>query len=66
MSFTIESAKQVLDDYYDLVHPQYEDDIQFINALEFLIQETNNPEYMVELGGCIMDKNSLILRKTII
>ena len=51
MSFTIESAKQVLDDYYDLVHPQYEDDIQFINALEFLIQETNNPEYMVELGG---------------
>lgn len=51
MAFTIESAKQVLDDYYDLVHPQYEDDIQFINALEFLIQETNNPEYMVELGG---------------
>lgn len=51
MTFTIESAKQVLDDYYDLVHPQYEDDIQFINALEFLIQETNNPEYMVELGG---------------
>ena len=47
MAFTIESAKQVLDDYYDLVHPQYEDDIQFINALEFLIQETNNPEYMV-------------------
>ena len=37
MTFTIESAKQVLDDYYDLVHPQYE--------------ETNNPEYMVELGG---------------
>ena len=24
MTFTIESAKQVLDDYYDLVHPQYE------------------------------------------
>lgn len=66
MAFTIESAKQVLDDYYDLVHPQYEDDIQFINALEFLIQETNNPEYMVELGAGIMDKNSLILRKTII
>ena len=50
MAFTIESAKQVLDDYYDLVHSKYEDDIQFINALEFLIQETNNPEYMVELG----------------
>ena len=48
MAFTIESAKQVLDDYYDLVHSKYEDDIQFINALEFLIQETNNPEYMVE------------------
>ena len=45
MAFTIESAKQVLDDYYDLVHPKYEDDIQFINALEFLIKETNNPEY---------------------
>ena len=51
MAFTIESAKQVLDDYYDLVHPKYEDDIQFIHALDFLIQETNNPEYMVELGG---------------
>ena len=38
MAFTIESAKQVLDDYYDLVHSKYEDDIQFINALEFLIQ----------------------------
>lgn len=31
MAFTIESAKQVLDDYYDLVHPQYEDDIQLGN-----------------------------------
>ena len=51
MAFTIESAKQVLDDYYDLVHSKYEDDIQFIHALDFLIQETNNPEYMVELGG---------------
>ena len=41
MALTIEKAQQILDDYYDLVHPQYEDDIQFINALEFLIQETN-------------------------
>lgn len=33
MAFTIESAKQVLDDYYDLVHSQYEDDIQFIKVI---------------------------------
>lgn len=33
MTFTIESAKQVLDDYYDLVHPQYNDDIQFIKVI---------------------------------
>lgn len=51
MTFTIESAKQVLDDYYDLTQPTYKDDIQLINALEYLIKETNNPEYMVELGG---------------
>lgn len=51
MTFTIESSKQILDDYYDLTQPTYEDDIQLINALEYLIKETNNPEYMVELGG---------------
>lgn len=51
MAFTIESSKQILDDYYDLTQPTYKDDIQLINALEYLIQETNNPEYMVELGG---------------
>lgn len=51
MAFTIESSKQILDDYYDLTQPTYEDDIQLINALEYLIKETNNPEYMVELGG---------------
>lgn len=51
MAFTIESAKQILDDYYDLTQPTYKDDIQLINALEYLIKETNNPEYMVELGG---------------
>lgn len=51
MAFTIECSKQILDDYYDLTQPTYEDDIQLINALEYLIKETNNPEYMVELGG---------------
>lgn len=51
MAFTIESSKQILDDYYDLTQPTYKDDIQLINALEYLIKETNNPEYMVELGG---------------
>ena len=51
MELTIEKAQQILDDYYDLTQPKYEDDIQLINALEYLIKETNNPEYMVELGG---------------
>ena len=51
MALTIEKAQQILDDYYDLTQPTYEDDIQLINALEYLIKETNNPEYMVELGG---------------
>lgn len=51
MELTIEKAQQILDDYYDLTQPTYEDDIQLINALEYLIRETNNPEYMVELGG---------------
>ena len=51
MELTIEKAQQILDDYYDLTQPTYEDDIQLINALEYLIKETNNPEYMVEIGG---------------
>ena len=56
MALTIESAKQILDDYYDLVHPKYEDDIAFMDALEFLIKETNETEYMVELGGWLPNK----------
>ena len=51
MELTIEKAQQILDDYYDLTQPKYEDDILLIHALEFLIKETNNPEYMVELGA---------------
>lgn len=51
MALTIEKAQQILDDYYDLTHTKYEDDISLIRALEFLIQETKDPEYMVELGG---------------
>ena len=51
MELTIEKAQQILDDYYDLTQPKYEDDIALIHALEFLIKETNNPEYMVELGA---------------
>lgn len=51
MALTIEKAQQILDDYYDLTHTKYEDDISLIHALEFLIQETKDPEYMVELGG---------------
>lgn len=51
MALTIEKAQQILDDYYDLTHTKYEDDISLIRALEFLIQETKDPEFMVELGG---------------
>lgn len=51
MILTIEKAQQILNDYYDLTHTKYEDDISLIHALEFLIQETKDPEYMVELGG---------------
>ena len=51
MELTTEKAQQILDDYYDLTQPKYEDDIALIHALEFLIKETNNPEYMVELGA---------------
>ena len=51
MELTIEKAQQILDDYYDLTQPKYEDDIALIHALEFLIKETNNPEYMVELDA---------------
>lgn len=51
MTLTIENAKEIIDTYIDLTKPSYQDDIEYIQALEFLIEQTKDPEYMVQLGS---------------
>lgn len=51
MTLTIESAKQIIDTYYDILKPTYKEDIEYMQALEFLIEQTKEAEYMVQLGS---------------
>lgn len=43
-------ALRYVRDYYDISNPSEDDDFIFTEALHFLIDETKNPEYMVELA----------------
>ena len=48
---TISEAKKIQRDFYELTNPTDEDRFLFAEALDFLITETKDPEFMVELGG---------------
>ena len=48
---TIKEAKQMIIDAYSNYSLPEENKIQFIEALEFLIEETHDPEHMMHLGG---------------
>jgi len=48
---TIIEAKAICQDYYKLTNPDEEDRFLYEEALEYLITETKNPNYMVELGA---------------
>ena len=48
---TILEAKKIYRNYYRLTHPNEEDRFLFVEALEYLIHETKNSDYMVELGA---------------
>lgn len=51
MALTIEHAQTIVKDYYDLKNPSEEEDFLFVEALEYLIYETNQSRYMMELGA---------------
>ena len=48
---TILEAKRICSDYYCNTHPTAEDTFFYTEALRFLIEETKDADYMVELGG---------------
>ena len=48
---TILEARNICRNYYDLTNPSEEDRFLLAEALDFLITETKDPDYMVELGG---------------
>ncbi len=51
MALTIENAQSIVQTYYDLKNPSEEEDFLFVEALEYLVYETNQSRYMMELGG---------------
>lgn len=52
---TIETAKKIKNDFNLITHPTEEQKFDFTEAMGFLIEETRNPEYMMELGGYYYD-----------
>lgn len=52
----IETAKKYLQSYYEIKTPTEDDDIQYIEALNYLIDNTKDSKYMVELGGFYYEK----------
>ena len=48
---TILEAKRIREEYFDKTNPSEEDRFLYSEAVRFLIEETKNDNYMVELGG---------------
>ena len=48
---TILEARRVCSDYYNKTNPTEEDTFLYTEALKYLIEETKDSDYMVELGG---------------
>lgn len=48
---TIPEAKKICDHYYEITNPGEEDRFLYTEALNYLISETKNPDYMNDLGA---------------
>lgn len=48
---TILEARNIRKEYYNNTNPSEEDTFLFTEALKYLIEETKDSNYMVELGG---------------
>ena len=48
---TIPEARKICRDFYGLTNPTEDDEFIFTEALKYLIDETKDPAYMLDLGG---------------
>lgn len=51
MALTIDKAEQYLHEYHHKSRPTSEDDFKYVECLEYLIKETGDSNYMIELGA---------------
>lgn len=58
---TIPEARKICRDFYDLTNPTEDDEFIFTEALKYLIEETKNSDYMVDLGGFYYGKRQFDL-----
>ena len=58
---TVTEAHRIIDDFYGLSNPSEEDVFIFTEALNYLIQEKNDPQAMMELGGWYYGKRQFDL-----
>ncbi|MBP5231252.1 MAG: sel1 repeat family protein [Clostridia bacterium] len=48
---TIAEARRICRKYYELTNPTEDDDFLFTEAMKYLVDETKDPAYMMDLGG---------------
>lgn len=48
---TIQDAKKMVEEFYEKTNPNEQEEFLFREACDYLIQETSDPGYMMELGG---------------
>ena len=58
---TIVEARKICREFYQLTNPNDEDEFLFVEALQFLIEETKNSDYMVDLGAFYYGKRQFDL-----
>ena len=58
---SILEAKKILQDFYENTNPSAEDRFLYTEALAFLIEETKDSDYMVELGAMYYEQRDFDL-----
>ena len=54
-------AKKIVDDYYKKRNPNEEDEYLFVEALNYIIDKTGDPDYITSLGGYYYGKKKFDL-----
>ena len=48
---TIKDALDIVRDYYNLNNPSEKEEFIYVEAVKYLMEETKDPQYIMELGG---------------